>query len=62
MVRYEVVGFLKKVFGPKEVVIDPADLFIPEDIQTDMPGVSLKKAPQGQPVEIEIVGESFRAR
>lgn len=61
MVRYEVVGFLKKVFGLEEVAIDPADLFIPEDIQTDMPGVSLKKAPQGQLVEIEIVGESFRA-
>ena len=54
------MGLLKKVFGSKEIVIDPADLFIPDEIATDMPGLSLKKAPAGQLVEIDIVGESFR--
>ena len=55
------MGFLKKVFGSREILIDPADLRIPENVATDKPGLTLKKAPFGQPVEIEIVGESFRA-
>jgi hypothetical protein len=55
------MGLLKSIFGAKKVVIDPADLEIPDDIGTDKPGLTLKKAPIGQPVEIEIVGESFRA-
>ena len=55
------MGFFKKVFGPREIVIDPADLRIPEEVATDKPGLTLKKAPVGQPIEIEIVGESFRA-
>ena len=56
------MGFLKKVFGAKEVIIDPADLLIPDVVGTDAPGITLKKAPIGQPVEIEIVGESFNAK
>jgi len=58
---WRVMGFLKKVFGSKEVLIDPVDLTLPEVIATDKPGLTLKKAPVGQPVDIEIVGESFRA-
>lgn len=54
------MGFFKKVFGAKEVLIDPADLRIPDEVATDKPGLSLKKAPVGQPIDIEIVGESFR--
>lgn len=55
------MGFFKKVFGAKEVVIDPADLKLPESIGTDKPGLVLRKAAMGQSVDIEIVGESFRA-
>lgn len=55
------MGFLKKVFGAKEILIDPADLRIPQEVATDKPGLTLKKAPVGQPIDIEIVGESFRA-
>jgi len=55
------MGFLKKVFGAKEVVIDPADLKLPESIGTDKPGLVLSKSAAGQSVDIEIVGESFRA-
>ncbi|NQV97720.1 MAG: hypothetical protein HQ486_07985 [Acidimicrobiaceae bacterium] len=54
------MGFLKKVFGAKEIVIDPADLTLPDLIATDKLGLTLKKAQVGQPVEIDIVGESFR--
>ena len=39
------MGFLKKVFGAKEVLIDPADLRIPQEVATDKPGLTLKKAP-----------------
>ena len=55
------MGFLKKVFGSKQILIDPADLRIPDEVATDKPGLKLKKAPVGQPIDIEIVGESFRA-
>ena len=55
------VGIIKKLFGSKEVLIDPADLVIPDDVGTDKPGLTLRKAPIGEPIEIEIVGESFRA-
>ncbi len=56
------MGFLKKVFGPKEVVVDPADLTIPDVIETNKPGVHFRKAAGTQQVNIEIVGESFRAK
>ena len=59
--RLQIMGFLKKVFGAKEVLIDPVDLRIPEEVATDKPGLTLKKAPVGQPIDIKIVGESFRA-
>ena len=55
------MGFLKNLFTAKEIFIDPADFRIPDEVATDKPGLSLKKAPVGQPIEIEIVGESFRA-
>ena len=31
-----VTGFMKKVFGAKEVVIDPADLLLPDEVGTDV--------------------------
>ena len=55
------MSFLKRVFGSKELVVDPLDLQLPESVATDMPGVTLKKSKPGNAVEIEIVGESFRA-
>lgn len=55
------MGFFKKVFGTKEILIDPADLRIPDVVTTDKPGLTLRKAPVGQPIDIQIVGESFRA-
>jgi len=56
------MGFLKKVFGAKEVVVDPADLTIPDVIATNKPGVQFRKAAGTQQVKIEIVGESFRVK
>lgn len=55
------MGFFKKVFSTKETLIDPADLRIPDVVTTDKPGLTLRKAPVGQPIDIQIVGESFRA-
>ena len=55
------MSIFKKMFGSKAVVVDPADLRIPELVATDKPGLTLKKSPIGQAIEIEIVGESFRA-
>lgn len=52
----------KKIFGSKEIVVDPADLTLPEVVPTSKPGLSLKKSQVGQQVKIEIVGESFRAK
>ena len=31
-----VTGFLKKVFGAKEVIIDPADLLLRDEVGTDV--------------------------
>jgi hypothetical protein len=44
----------------KKPHIDPEDLRLPEQLETDVPGLVLTKGPTGQRVEIEIVGESFR--
>ncbi len=44
----------------KQPQINPEDLRLPEQLETDVPGVVLSKGPTGQRVEIEIVGESFR--
>lgn len=55
------MGLLKKILSGKEVVVDPANFVVPEVIPTSKPGVSLRKAPVGQEVEIDIVGESFKA-
>jgi hypothetical protein len=55
------MGFLKKLFATKEIVVDPADLFLPEVIQTTKQGLSLRKGIAEQLVEINIVGESFRS-
>jgi hypothetical protein len=44
----------------KEPQIDPEDLCLPEQLDTDVLGVVLTKGPTGQRVVIEIVGESFR--
>ena len=55
------MGFFKKVFASKEIVVDPEDLTLPEEIPTDKPGLTLNKAKGQQQVDIDIVGESFRA-
>lgn len=55
------MGFLKKILGGKEIVVDPNDFVIPDVIPTAKPGLSFRKAPVGQEVEIDIVGESFKA-
>jgi hypothetical protein len=49
--------FSRKSRGPE---ILPEDLRLPETLETDVPGLVLRKAPAGQRVDIEIVGESFR--
>ena len=54
------MGFLKKLFAAKELVVDPADLVLPEVIPTSKQDLSLRKASAGQLVDINIVGESFR--
>lgn len=56
------MGFLKSVFGGRDLVVDPADLNLPETIGTDVPGLSLRKSSGELEVEISIVGESFRAK
>lgn len=56
------MGIIKKLFGSKEIVVDPADLFLPEVIATKKQGLALKKAEGTQQVRIDIVGESFRAK
>jgi hypothetical protein len=55
------MGFLKKLLGGKEIAVDPNDFIIPDVIPTTKPGLSFRKAPIGQEVEIDIVGESFKA-
>lgn len=54
------MGFLKRLFAAKEIVVDPTDLFLPEVISTSKQGLTLRKADAGQLVDINIVGESFR--
>jgi|688.fasta_scaffold75562_5 hypothetical protein len=54
------MGFLKKLFAAKEIIIDPADLTLPEVISTSKQGLTLRKADAGQLVDINVVGESFR--
>ena len=54
------MGIFKRLFGAKPIVVDPADLTLPEVIPTDKQGIVLKKAPGDQRVDIDIVGESFR--
>lgn len=54
------MGIFKRLFGAKPIVVDPADLTLPEVIPTDKQGIVLKKAPGDQRVDINIVGESFR--
>lgn len=49
--------FSRRSRGPE---ILPEDLRLPEALETDIPGFVLVKAPGGQRVDIEIVGESFR--
>lgn len=55
------MGFFKNVFGSKTIEVDPADLVLPSVIPTSQPGLALKKADCTARVEIDIVGESFRA-
>lgn len=54
------MGIFKRLFGAKPIVVDPADLTLPEVIPTDKHGIVLKKAPGDHRVDIDIVGESFR--
>lgn len=49
--------FSRKKRGP---MIVPEDLFLPDEVETDVPGLVLTKGPVGVKVEIEIVGESYR--
>ena len=37
------MGFFKRLFSEKEIVVDPADLTLPDVIPTDYPEVILKK-------------------
>jgi len=54
------MGLFKKIFGQKEVVIDPANLTLPDVVPTSQSGLTLKKSAGEVRLEIEIVGESFR--
>lgn len=54
------MGFLKSIFGTKQVVVDPADLQIPNEVQTDVKGLTLKKAPGEVRHDVSIVGENYR--
>jgi hypothetical protein len=55
------MGFLKKLFAAKEIVVDPADLFLPEVIQTTKQGLSLRKGNAEQLVEINNVDAVAKA-
>jgi hypothetical protein len=44
----------------KSPQIAPEDLRLPQQLETDVPGLVLTKGPTGQRVDIEVVGESFR--
>jgi hypothetical protein len=54
------MGFLKKLFAAKEIVVNPADLTLPDVIPTARKGLSLSKANGELLVDINLVGESFR--
>lgn len=54
------MGIFRRLLGAKPVVVDPADLTLPDVIPTDKSGIILKKGPGNHRVEIDIVGESFR--
>lgn len=54
------MGIFKRLIGAKPIVVDPADLTLPEVIPTDKQGIVLRKAPGEHRVDIDIVGESFR--
>ena len=56
------MGFFKRLFSEKEIVVDPADLTLPDVIPTDYPEVILKKAAGEQRVDINVVGESMVSR
>ena len=50
------MGFLKRIFGGKEVVVDPAHLTLPEVMPTDE-GTTLRKALGDQrPVTFSVDG------
>lgn len=55
------VGFFKKMFAGSQVVAEPENLNLPQEIETTTPGLVLKKSQGTEKVEINIVGESFRA-
>lgn len=55
------MGFLSKFLGHKAVEVDPSDLKLPEEIPTSQPGLTLRKCHGTLRVDIDIVGESFRA-
>lgn len=55
------MGIFKKLLGGKSITVDPADLVLPETVATNQPGRVLKKGSGDLRVDIEIVGESFRA-
>lgn len=47
-------------FLRKRVTVDPADLTIPDLVETSSPGVTLVKVQPGRWQRLDIVGESFR--
>ena len=50
------MGFLKRIFGGIEVVVDPAHLTLPEVMSTDK-GTTMRKAPGDQrPVTLSVAG------
>jgi hypothetical protein len=56
------MGFLDRILGSAKVAFNPEDLVLPDEMDTDIPGKRLKKSSYTQKVEINIVGESFRAK
>jgi len=56
------MGFLDRILGSTKAAFDPQDLVLPDVMTTDIPGKTLKKSSYTQEVEINIVGESFKAK
>ena len=56
------MGFIDRILGSTKAAFDPQDLVLPDEMDTDIPGKKLKKSTYTQSVEINIVGESFRAK